>query len=408
MTFATLALICAVALIGPLLAAPRGLPVLVVVGELAVGVILGTTGFGILDPHDTTFELFADIGFALVMFVAGSSVPLVDSTLRRGVGIGALRAGIVGAVALPLGFGLDALFGTGHGPLYAVLIASSSAAFIVPALKGGSTDDGERFSETGEPEHDPRLPPEPGTIGKTVAQLLPQVAIADAVCILLLPLAIDPPRAGTAAMGALLVIAAAAAVFGVLWWTERTGARKRVKRVSEDRGLAIELRASLAILFALAAIATWSQVSIMLAGFAFGLAVAAVGPPRRLTKQLFALTEGFFAPIFYVWLGASLGLRSLFEHPESILLGFALGVAAVVAHAAGVVTRQRPSAAILTSAQLGVPIAAATTGLSLGVFDPGEDASLLLSAIVTIAVCTLAAVRVNRAQRRDAEDAGSG
>lgn len=453
MSFATLALICVVALIGPILAAPRGLPVLVVVGELAVGIVLGATGFGLLDPADPTFTLFADIGFALVMFVAGSNVPLSDPAVRRGFGAGALRAAIAGAIAVPLGFGLAALFGTGHGFLYAVLIASSSAAFVVPALKGGvspkkrgnhesadsdsaeadasnanadanagfnantdtdvdsvaetaatssDADSGQgrpasdRFSVTGEHADDPRLPPEPGTIGSTIAKLLPQIAIADAVCIVLIPLAIEPPKAGPVALGALLVIAAAVVVFFVLRWNEKSGARQRVKRVSEDRGLAIELRASLSILFALAALATWSEVSIMLAGFSFGLAVAAVGTPRRLTKQLFALTEGFFAPIFYVWLGASLGLRALFDHPSAILLGLGLGAAAVIAHFGGVLVKQSPSAAILTSAQLGVPIAAATTGLTLGVLAPGEDAAMLLSALVTIVVCTFAARRLLR------------
>ena len=43
------------------------------------------------------------------------------------------------------------------------------------------------------------------------------------------------------------------------------------------------------------------HVSIMLAGFSFGLAVAGVGEPRRLARQLFAVTEGFLGPLFFVW-----------------------------------------------------------------------------------------------------------
>lgn len=415
MSFATLALISAVALIGPLLAARRGIPVLVIVIELAVGVVLGSTGFGLLDPDDPTFTLLAEIGFALVLFIAGSYVPLRDPLVRKGLAFGAIRAAIIGIIAVPLGLGVAALFGTDHGFLYAVLIASSSATFAVQALKGDTNGDenddendekavggdasdddatGDRYSETGAPSDDPRLPPEPGSIGATIAQVIPQVAIADAVCIVLLPLAIDPPKAGTAALGALAVIVAAGVVFLLLRWIERSGMRRRVKKASEDRGLAIELRASLTILFALAALATLTSVSIMLAGFAFGFAVAAIGTPRRLTKQLFALTEGFFAPVFYVWLGASLGLGALVEHPAGILLGLALGAAAILAHLGGMLTRQRPAAAILTAAQLGVPIAAATTGLSVGIFEPGEDAALLLGAAVTITVCSIAGRRV--------------
>ncbi len=37
--------------------------------------------------------------------------------------------------------------------------------------------------------------------GPAIVQVLPQVAIADAACIVALPLAIDPARAGRAALG---------------------------------------------------------------------------------------------------------------------------------------------------------------------------------------------------------------
>ena len=47
-----------------------------------------------------------------------------------------------------------------------------------------------------------------------------------------------------------------------------------------------------------------------------------------LARQLFGITEGFFAPLFFVWLGASLQVRELGEHPGLIGLGAALGVGA--------------------------------------------------------------------------------
>ena len=104
-------------------------------------------------------------------------------------------------------------------------------------------------------------------------------------------------------------------------------------KVSERRRFALELRIQLAILFALAALAVATHVSIMLAGFTFGLAVAAVGEPRRLARQLFALTEGFFGPLFFVWLGASLDLRDARSTTRrTSLLGLLLGVGAVAAH----------------------------------------------------------------------------
>ena len=51
-TFAQLALICAVGLFGPLLSLPRRFRLPVVIGELLVGIVVGRTGFRLLDAHD--------------------------------------------------------------------------------------------------------------------------------------------------------------------------------------------------------------------------------------------------------------------------------------------------------------------------------------------------------------------
>src|ERR1700759_463338 len=110
----------------------------------------------------------------------------------------------------------------------------------------------------------------------------------------------------------------------------------------------------------------------MLAGFCFGLVVGAVGEPRRLAKQLFSLTDGFLGPLFFVWLGASLDVRALGQHPKLILLGVALGLGAGLVHALMRVTGQPVPVALLSAAQLGVPVAAATLGAQTGVLRPGE------------------------------------
>jgi Kef-type K+ transport system membrane component KefB len=153
---------------------------------------------------------------------------------------------------------------------------------------------------------------------------------------------------------------------------------------------------NLAVLFALAALATYTSVSIMLAGFSFGVVVALVGEPRRLARQLFAVTEGFLAPLFFVWLGAHLELSELARRPSFILLGLALGAGAVLAHVAMRLLAQPVPIAAMASAQLGVPVAAATVGSQLHLLQPGEPAALLLGALVTIAVTAVASSRAAR------------
>ncbi len=372
MTFAQLALICGVAVLGPILALQKWAHLPVVVGELAVGLLLGATGLQVLHAGDATFTFLGEVGFALVMVVAGAHVPLRSEGLRAGLRTGLLRAAAVGALAVPAGLALAALFGTGHGMLYAVLLASSSASIVMPSLAGLQLT------------------------GPTIVSMLAQIAVADAMCIVLLPLAIDLAKAPARALGALLVLASAGAVYLVLRWAERTGRRRAVHEISEERGLALELRVSLTLLFGLVALAQLVGVSVMLAGFGMGLALAGIGEPRRLAKQLFALTEGFFAPLFFVWLGASLDLRTVVTHPSLALLGLCLGAGAALVHGLLALTGQPLSVAVATCAQLGVPVAAATLGRSQGILAPGEDAALLVGAVVTIAVTAASSAGVAR------------
>src|SRR5664279_2676399 len=238
MTFTTLAVIGLAAILGPLLALPTRWHLPVLLGELLAGIVLGPTVFGGLHAADPGFTFLADIGFALVMFVAGSHVPVRDASVRSALGVGALRAAGVGVVAVALRVSVSAVFGTGHPALYAVLMTSSSAALVLPIVDSL------------------------GLSGTSMLEMLAQVAVADTACIVALPLAVDPAHAGRAAVGALEVAALAGLLFVLLRRVERSGLRKRLHRISEDRKFALELRISLVILFALAAVAVRAHVSI--------------------------------------------------------------------------------------------------------------------------------------------------
>jgi Kef-type K+ transport system membrane component KefB len=372
--FETLALLTAVGFAGPLLAAPPRLRIPVIIGELLAGLIIGRTGFGVVDDANPTFQLFANIGFALVMFVVGTHVPVRDPALRSVAPRALVRAVVIGAVAAAVGVGLAAGFGTRHAALYAVLMASSSAALALPVI------DSLRLQ------------------GPQVLSVTVQIAIADAACIVLLPLVIDLRRAPIAALGGLAIAGCAVVLFVLLRAVDRRGWRQRAHDYSQKRRFALELRTNLLILFALAALAVSTHVSIMLAGFALGLVIALVGEPRRLARQLFGITEGFFSPLFFVWLGASLQVRELGSHPKLILLGIGLGLGGVLAHCAGRLLGQPLTLAVLSAAQLGVPVAAATIGTEEHLLVTGEASALMFGALLTIAATSIAGTIAARGQ----------
>lgn len=99
-----------------------------------------------------------------------------------------------------------------------------------------------------------------------------------------------------------------------------------------------------------------------------------------------------------MWLGASLQVRELGAHPQLILLGAGLGYGAVLAHCAGRLLGQPLTLAVLSAAQLGVPVAAATIGTQQHLLAPGEASALMFGALLNIAAASIAAWLAARRQ----------
>lgn len=372
MSFTSLALVVVVGLLGPLLSARASWRVPVVAGEMLGGLIIGSTGFQLVNAQQGGFFLLGQIGFGLTMVWVGSTIPLRDPRLRAALGRGLVGAFLVGICAVALAMLIVSVFHVGNAFVFAIVIASSSASLVLPML------------------------PSVGLSPASVSQLIAQVTIANVVAVVVLPLASDPTHALHAAIGVGII---AGVSIGLAWLLRRVNwesARARVHAYSERRRFALELRITLLTLFVFAAIAEKANLSVMIAGFALGLVLSSIGEPRRLARQLFGMTEGFFGPIFYVWLGASINVRALGSHPEMIALGLALGLAAIVAHLPSRIVGLSWAHSVAAAGQMGVPVAAVTLGIQQGTLAPGEDAALLLGALITIAVTTFSIARSAR------------
>jgi len=372
-----MALIVGVGLLGPALSARARWRVPVVIGELGAGILIGNSGLRLIDPGNPSLVLLATIGFGLTMVLVGSQIPVRALSIRSPeTGRGLAGAAVAGVVAAVLGVALAAVAGTGHGALYAVVLASSSAAVVLPMLASV------------------------GVGASVVGQLTVQIAIADIVCIVALPFTSAGANAGASALGVVVIAAASAALVVLLVRLDRSGLRHRLHLYSERRRFALELRLSLLVLFVFATIAQFAGLSIMVAGFALGLVLSAVGEPHRLARQLFGMTEGFFGPLFFVWLGASLTVTELGSHPGMLLLGVGLGVAAILAHAASRLAGLPWAQAIASGGQLGVPVAAVALGLQAGTLRPGEGSAMVLGALVSVAAAAVAVSAIGRSARR--------
>ncbi|MGH2852809.1 MAG: cation:proton antiporter [Solirubrobacteraceae bacterium] len=378
MSFETLIVIVLAGLGGPLGSAGRWF-VPVVVGEILAGVLVGPSVLDAVNPANGTVSFLGEIGFAMLMLTVGMHLPLRDRRLPASLRSGGVLAGIVCMLALPGGLLAASLTGTGHAAIYVVLLASGSAAVLLPALE------------------------ETGIAGPDVMVVMAQVTIADVLTILSVPIVLQPARVGHAALGGVLVACGVLAFFGVARLLAGSRWVHRVRRLSKQRHWALDLRLSLLVLFVLAWIAQRGGTSILIAGFGAGVTVALIGGPKRLSTQMRGVADGFFIPLYFVVLGAHLDLGGLVDHPALLALAGALAALNVAIHLLAVALTRRPLAAgLAASAQLGVPAAVASLGLAEHVLSSADAAAIVLAALVSLGVCTAGIERLVSRERAPA------
>ncbi len=381
MSFGTLLVIVLAGLAGPLLALSRRRFVPVVIGEVLAGVLVGDTGLRTVHPGGATLSFLGQVGFAMLMLTAGMHLPLRDRRLFASLRGGALLALCVAVLAIPAAFAAAALAGTAHEAVYAVVLASGSAAVLLPAFQ------------------------EAGAGGRAALTVMAQVTLADVVTIVSVPIVLQPARTAHALLGGALVVVAVAALYGLARLLAGHAWVHRVRARSKARRWALDLRLSLLVLFGLAWIAQRSGTSVLIAGFAAGVMVALVGGPKRLSTQMRGIADGFFVPLYFVLLGAQLDLRGLFAHPAMVALAGALAALNVLIHViASTLGRLPASAGLTASAQLGVPAAVASLGLAEHVLSAQVATAIVAASLVSLAVCTLGVQSLLRAPATPARE----
>jgi Kef-type K+ transport system membrane component KefB len=378
MNLGTLALIGLCGLFGPLFSAVGGGVVPAVVGELIAGILVGRTGFAILSTGSPTLSLLSDVGFAMLMFSVGMNVPVHEPGIRASLRGGAARALLVGALAVGAAVLIAQIHGVGHPAVYAVLIASGSAAVVLPIVQ------------------------ERRLAGEGVLSVIAQVTVADVAATVAIPFALRPGRAVEAAEGTLLVAACLCGIFVLSRRLHQTPRVRAFRREGKRRRWAIDLRLALIVLFGLGWIAQRTGASLLIAGFGAGLLVAAIGGPKRLSTEVLGVAGGLFIPLFFVVLGARLDLRGVLERPALLGLALALASLTLVVHLlAAVLTHQRPAAGLLASAQLGVPSAIVALGLPAHLISSAQAGAIMAAALLSLAACAAGAALLGHGPKDD-------
>ena len=302
------------------------------------------------------------------MFIVGTHLPVREKRIYPAVRRAATASLVTIVLACAMAPFVGALGGFQRPAIITVLLAASSAAIVLPIVQSGVGSD-------------------------QLLCTLAWVSMLDIITVVAVPLVMASGTVTKAIIGSVLVIAGALLVGLLARGVLDTEPVERLRKASAANGFALDLRLSLLVLFTLAWIAQRFQTSILIAGFAAGVVVAALDPPERVTQQLIGIGQGFFIPLFFVMLGAGIDLRALFRSAQDIRLLILLVVAGVGAHVVAALMHRLPfSHGLLASAQLGVPVAVASIGLQTHQLLPSEAAAVVGSSVVTLAVAAIGAV----------------
>ncbi|MCT2535669.1 monovalent cation:proton antiporter family protein [Aquibacillus koreensis] len=350
----------------------------VVVAEIIVGLIIGHSGFNLVD-ESTWLETLSTLGFIFLMFLSGLEIDFSifankktakKSNKNRGnklpnpvalasvvfVGIFALSL-LLSYLFVLAGF-IDNVF------LMTLIISTISLGVVVPTLKEAQA------MKT--------------NIGQTILLI---AVIADLVTMILLAVFVSFYGDGSGNMWLLLLLF----VVGVLLYFVGKYFRNQTFIETMSRGtIQIGTRAVFTLIIFLVALSETVGAENILGAFLAGALVSLLSPNQELVQKLDSFGYGFLIPIFFVMVGVEIDIWSLFGDPTVLVLIPLLFIALLISKLFPVVFLKKwydwktviSSGMILTST-LSLVIAAATIGERMGVIDSQMESALILVAVLT-------------------------
>jgi Kef-type K+ transport system membrane component KefB/Trk K+ transport system NAD-binding subunit len=390
--FITLLLITGLAFIVPLMASRfRRIRLPIVVGEILAGIVIGRSGFNLVESSPT-LGFLAEFGFAYLMFLSGLEVDfnlLIPSGQRRDqksrwknpLTIASLL--LAGTISLAIlgTFGLERAGILQNPLLMALILSTTSLGVVVPVLKEQEIL-GSRFGQA----------------------LLVAASIADFVTLLLLTVVIAVGSHGLTLD--LLLIPVLLLAFG---FTGRAVQRIRslpfLQQLMEELSSAtaqIRVRGAFALMVAWVVLAESLGVELILGAFLAG-AIAGLLAGHEDTaarEKLDAIGYGFFIPIFFIMVGVDFNLRVLAETPSAyllvpllVLLAYLVKVIPALIMRLNFSWRESIAGGFLISSRLSLIIAASSIALSIGAIDEAVNSAIILLAVIS---CTLSPLIFNR------------
>jgi Kef-type K+ transport system membrane component KefB/Trk K+ transport system NAD-binding subunit len=403
--FYSLLLITGLAVAVPILASRlRAIRLPLVVGEIIAGIIIGQSGFKLVE-RTPTLDFLAEFGFVFLMFLSGLEVSFtaLSHSLRDGknrlraggpVPLALLHFGLTLLLATGIGFGLEQLHMTNSAVLMGLILSTTSLGIVMPILKERAIN-ATPFGQL----------------------ILISATVSDFASLLLLSLVISVLSHGFSfdILLFLVLLAAFLAAAQLGQWAKRIPGVVRMTDELSHATAQLKVRGAFALMVILVVLAQALGVQLILGAFLAGAITSMIAGEERtpLREKLDAIGYGFFVPIFFISVGANFDLGALISSRAVLLLVPVLVVAAYLVkllpsgvYVPGNGWRKALATGTLLSSRVSLIIAAAAIALDLKMITPATNSAVILLAVVTCTVSPILFNKILPAQASTAERGG--
>jgi CPA2 family monovalent cation:H+ antiporter-2 len=346
----------------------------VVVAEIISGIVIGKTGFDLVQA-DMWIETLSTLGFLFLMFLSGLEIdfsmfanrPKVEHKRKKEPNPFVV-APLIFIAIFALSYGLSYLFVvfgyTDNAFLMTLIISTISLGVVVPTLKDGHLMD--------------------TTIGQTILLV---AVIADLVTMILLAVFVSIYEPGHGSIWLLLGLFACGVVF---YFIGKHFKKRSFVETMAKGTVQIGTRAVFTLMIVLVALSETFGAENILGAFLAGVLVSLLSPNKELRRQLDSFGYGFLIPIFFVMVGVDLNLRSLVTEPTVLAMIPLLFLALIVSKVIPVFllriwydTKTTLAASFLLVSTLSLVIAAAAIARRIGIIDETMEGALILVAVLS-------------------------
>lgn len=353
-----------------------------VIAEIIMGVVIGPYGFDLIE--ETSYMRFlAETGFIFLIFLAGLEInvnKILSSFPGRSLRFSDFYKNSL-LVALFIYFGslfLSLPFAWFMGMFmevdiifYTMLLPTVALSITVPILKAD------------------------GQMGRKFGQImLMEGAIATVMSIILISVYSGVIKNGFRVE--LLLFSVIFLVFMVIYFVGQKLIKVRtfqkILYTLEHAASQIRVRGTVALVLFFVIVAHLINTELAMGAFFAGILLSLFINKDRssLLFKLDGMSYGFFIPIFFIMVGVKLDISALSQFEESIpfILLLLFGFFFIQIIPSMIMTRvfgakKALAGGILLSARMGLAIAAAQIGLSLGVINTADNAGIVAAAILT-------------------------